>query len=175
MKSPARYIPASLALLLSTLGAGCGPSDKSTKAGTAAPAPAGSATVPAKSTPGDATAGKRVYARTCFACHQPSGLGLPGAVPPLAGSAIVLEGDPGKLIRIALHGLQGPVEVKGTTYNSVMPGLAAQLKDGEIADVLTYIRSDWGNAAGPVTVESVTTVRSNVPHPAMWTWAELTR
>ena len=130
---------------------------------------------PAKGTPGDADAGKKVYLRVCFACHQPTGLGLPGAFPPLAGSSIVTETDPGKIIRIVLHGLQGPIEVKGVKYNSMMPPHAAQLKDAEIADVLTYVRNSWTNQAAPVTVEAVAEVRAKVQRTTPWTWAELTK
>ncbi|MCX6956028.1 MAG: cytochrome c [Verrucomicrobia bacterium] len=130
---------------------------------------------PAKGTPGDAEAGKAVYLRVCFACHQPTGLGLPGAFPPLAGSPIVTEADPGKVIRIALHGLQGPIEVKGVKYNSMMPAHGPQLQDREIADVLTYVRNTWENKAAPVTVEAVAEVRAKVQRPTPWTWAELTK
>lgn len=125
-------------------------------------------------TPGDAATGQRVYLRVCFVCHQPNGLGVPDAFPPLAGSTIV-AGDPDRLIRIVLHGLQGPVEVNGTTFNSVMPAQGTILKDFEIANVLTYVRSAWGNHASPVSVEAVTQVRSTVKRDAMWTWAELTK
>jgi len=122
---------------------------------------------------GDAAAGEEVYLRICFACHQLTGLGLPGAFPPLADSPIVTEADPGKLIRIVLHGLQGPVEVQGLTYNSVMPPPGSSLTDKDVADVLTYVRNAWGNEAAPVAVEAVTAIRTAVPRPAPWTWAEL--
>lgn len=126
-------------------------------------------------TPGKADAGKAVYLRVCFACHQPTGLGLPGAFPPLAGAAMVNEADPGKIIRIVLHGLIGPIEVKGVTYNSMMPPHAPQLKDQEIADVLTYVRNEWGNKAAPVTVEAVAKIRATVNRATPWTWAELNK
>jgi mono/diheme cytochrome c family protein len=127
----------------------------------------------AAGTSGKAAAGQLVYMRVCFACHQPTGLGLPPAFPPLAGSAIATEANPGKIIRIVLHGLQGPIEVKGTTYTSLMPAQGAQLNDREIADALTYVRNTWGNTAAPVTVEAVAEVRAQVQRPTPWTWAEL--
>jgi mono/diheme cytochrome c family protein len=131
---------------------------------------------PAKGTPGDADAGKGVYLRVCFACHQPTGLGLPGAFPPLAGAAPAVEADPGKIIRIVLHGLQGPIEVKGVKYNSMMPPHGPQLKDKEIADVLTYVRSAWENKAPAVTVEAVAAIRAKESkRTTPWTWAELTK
>jgi mono/diheme cytochrome c family protein len=161
-----KLLPPALALLL--LASGCSRNESSA----VAPAPVKTPAVPT-ATPGDAEAGKSVYLRVCFACHQPTGLGLPPAFPPLAGSSIATAADPGKIIRIVLHGLQGPIEVNGTTYNSMMPPHAAQLKDREIADALTYVRSAWGNTAAPVTVEAVAEIRATVPRPAPWTWAEL--
>lgn len=123
--------------------------------------------------PGDIAEGKKVYARVCFACHQPTGLGLPSVFPPLAGAEQV-AGDPARLIRIVLHGLQGPIKVKGVTYTNIMPPHGPQLKDAEIADVLTYVRQEWGNKAGPVTAEAVTKIRAaEKARTTMWTWAEL--
>jgi mono/diheme cytochrome c family protein len=127
----------------------------------------------AAGTLGDAVPGEDVYLRICFACHQLTGLGIPGAFPPLVDSPIVTAADPGKLIRIVLHGLQGPIEIQGTTYNSVMPPPAPSLTDKDVADVLTYARSAWGNEAAPVTVEAVTAIRTTVQRSAPWTWAEL--
>jgi mono/diheme cytochrome c family protein len=169
-----------LALLAAALFTGCGPSEKpaSTSAATpAAPptAPRPTATAQPVGTPGDAQAGNAVYMRVCFACHQANGLGLPGAFPPLAGSSIVTEADTGKIIRIVLHGLQGPIEVKGVKFNSLMPAQGAQLNDKEIADALTYVRNAWGNTAAPVTVEAVAGVRAQVQRPTPWTWDELTK
>lgn len=137
--------------------------------------PATAAASPPASAPatGDAEAGKTVYARVCFACHQLTGLGLPGAFPPLAGAEPV-AGSPERLIRIVLHGLQGPITVKGATYTNVMPPHGPQLKDQEIADVLTYVRGAWGNAAAGVTVEAVSRLRATEKdRTTMWTWAEL--
>jgi len=156
---PVRYFITALLLGLTA----CGPGKNA-----AAPTQAEAAT------PGDAGAGQRIYLRVCFVCHQPNGLGVPGAFPPLAGSTIV-AGDPDRLIRIVLHGLQGPVEVNGTTFNNTMPAQGAVLKDFEIANALTYVRSAWGNHATPVTVEAVTHVRATVKRDTMWTWAELTK
>jgi len=123
-------------------------------------------------TPGDAEAGQRVYLRVCFVCHQPTGLGVPGSFPPLAGNPVV-AGSPDRLIRIVLHGLQGPVEVGGKPFNGVMPAQGAALKDFEIANVLTYVRSAWGNNAPPVSIEAVTQVRAGLRRDKPWTWAEL--
>ena len=86
----------------------------------------------------------------CVACHLPNGLGQPGAFPPLARSDWVL-GDKERLIKISIHGLQGEVLVNGEKYVGVMQGfgqpLGSPLNDQQIADVLTYIRNEWGNSA----------------------------
>jgi mono/diheme cytochrome c family protein len=95
--------------------------------------------------------GKVVYAANCVACHQGNGQGITGAFPPLAGAGWVLA-EPEVPAQILLHGMQGPIEVKGQSYAGVMP-VMAHLSDEELAAVLNYIRSDWGNDAPPVTVE----------------------
>jgi mono/diheme cytochrome c family protein len=117
--------------------------------------------------------GKQVYSTTCAACHQATGLGVEGTYPPLAGSEIV-EGDDGKIARIVLHGLTGPVEVAGETYSGAMPPWGGVLKDPEIAAVITYIRSAWGNHAAPVTAAKVASIRaSNAARKTPWTAPEL--
>lgn len=119
--------------------------------------------------------GLAVYNRpTCAPCHQPTGQGTPGVFPPLAGAEWVLESDPGKIIRIVLDGMQGPVEVKGQMYNNAMPPWRPTLNDEDIAHVLTYVRQAWGNNASPVTVEQVAKVRQETANRTIpWTAAEL--
>lgn len=104
--------------------------------------------------------GKEVYMRpaVCFTCHQPNGMGLPGAFPPLAGSEW-LDGDTERLIKIVLKGLMGELTVKGESYNNVMTPLELLLKDNEIADVLTYVRNEWGNSGPEVKTEEVSALR----------------
>ena len=95
--------------------------------------------------------GKRIYTQNCVVCHQTSGLGMPGQFPPLVGSEWVVGGDwvaDNHLVSILLHGMQGAVQVKGVTYNNAMPPWK-QLKDDQIAAVLTYIRSEWGSRCIP--------------------------
>ena len=113
--------------------------------------------------------GKAVYA-TCTACHQATGLGLPGVFPPLAESEWV-NGPAENLIRIQLRGLIGKITVKGVEYNSAMPANAA-MTDQQIADVLTYVRSNFGNKAEAVTPEQVKALRTEVGKP-MLTAADL--
>lgn len=120
--------------------------------------------------------GRGVYAQVCASCHQPNGMGLPPAFPPLANSEWV-TGSEDRLIRIVLHGLQGPITVAGTEFNGVMPaagpGSGFNLSPERIAAVLTFIRQEWGNSAPPVTVDKVNQVRSQTGNRAAWTAAEL--
>ncbi|RJG04236.1 c-type cytochrome [Noviherbaspirillum sedimenti] len=102
--------------------------------------------------------GKQVYAANCQACHQATGQGLPGVFPPLANSSWV-KGEPQVLTQIILHGLTGPIEVAGITYNGAMPAFGAQLGDAEIAAVATFIRNEWGNGSAAVEAASVTATR----------------
>ncbi len=109
----------------------------------------------------------------CQTCHQENGEGLPNLYPPLAGSDL-LTGDPSIPIAIILHGMQGEVEVKGQKYNNVMAPWAS-LTDAQIAAILTYERSSWGNAASAVTAAEVATVRSaTASRTSPWTVAEVT-
>jgi mono/diheme cytochrome c family protein len=101
--------------------------------------------------------GAEVFTK-CAACHQTNGQGMPGSWPPLAGSEWLLN-NPEVPIRIVLHGLQGPITVKGQSFNNAMQAWADQLSDAEIAAVLTYERSSWGNAASAVTEAQVKAVR----------------
>jgi mono/diheme cytochrome c family protein len=101
--------------------------------------------------------GARVYRNQCAQCHQAEGNGVPGVYPPLAGSDWV-TGHPQIMARILINGLNGPIVVKGNTYNGNMPafgpgGLA--LSERDIAAVITYTRQEWGNAASEVTEEMI--------------------
>ena len=106
--------------------------------------------------------GSLVYLKDghCTTCHQKDGNGLPEAqFPPLAGSEWV-QGSEDRLIRLALHGLIGPIEVKGVKYPGAVPMTPFKfLSDEELADVLTFVRNAFGNKAGPVTAQSVQKVR----------------
>jgi mono/diheme cytochrome c family protein len=116
--------------------------------------------------------GLAVYSRTCIACHQPTGKGLPPVFPSIAETPIVV-GKPELPIKFILQGLMGPITVGGMTYNSVMPPVAG-VSDGDIADVLTYVRQSFGNKGNPVSVDQVKAVRAaTAGRTAMWTTAEL--
>jgi len=105
-------------------------------------------------------AGGKVYSVYCSGCHQRNGLGDSQRFPPLAGSEWVL-GDKKRLIGVLLNGLEGPIEVKGQSYNNVMPQHNF-LKNEEIAEVLTHIRSNFGNSADAITADDVAAARKKV-------------
>ncbi|MEI6533933.1 MAG: cytochrome c [Verrucomicrobiaceae bacterium] len=108
----------------------------------------------------------------CQGCHQATGVGQPGLIPPLAGSEWITGGTE-RTARIVLRGLMGPVTVKGASYNNVMP-TQGQLSDAELASVLTYVRNSWGNQGTMVTKEMISKVRKEIEsHPAPWTATEL--
>jgi nitrite reductase (NO-forming) len=96
--------------------------------------------------------GAGVFANNCQACHQAGGEGVPDAFPPLAKSDY-LNGDKVRAIKTVTGGLQTKVTVNGKDFNGVMP--AWTLSDEEIADVLTYVYSKWGNSAQEVTPAEV--------------------
>jgi cytochrome c553 len=115
----------------------------------------------------------REPAKNCQGCHQETGLGLAGAFPPVVGSEWV-TGPSETLVRVLLHGLQGPVQVQGATYNGAMPAWKDVLKDGEIAAVATYIRQWAPNAAPAVPLDQVATLRTaGAGRRAAWNAGEL--
>jgi nitrite reductase (NO-forming) len=104
--------------------------------------------------------GERVFTQNCAPCHQVDGRGIPGAFPPLAGSDY-LNADVSRAIAIVLNGLSGEITVNGTVFNSVMP--AVHLDDEDVANVLTYVYSQWGNRGTAVTPAQVRAVRAAAP------------
>lgn len=142
---------------------------KTTSAAKPATKPAAGATAAAKEQLPD---GKQVFSTTCAACHQATGEGVAGVYPPLAGSEWVT--DDAKVVRILLHGVTGPIEVAGETFNSMMPPWGATLKDADIAAVLTYVRSQWGNKGAAITAAKVASIRAaTASRTTPWTAAEL--
>ncbi len=140
------------------------------KTGAAGPAGGGTET---QLTP--AERGKKVFLANCAVCHQPNGLGAASqGYPPLCGSEIV-NGGSRRPAMIVLKGLQGPIKVKGQQYGSaVMQPWEKTLNDQKIADVLTYIRQEWGNTGGPVTLEQIAALRKELAnHPGSWTEPDL--
>lgn len=128
--------------------ASAAPAESATAGAMAAATPAAGANGAA------ASDGAKVYQTNCSSCHQANGAGVPGTFPPLAGNPVV-TGDPTKVIHIVKYGLNGKINVKGTTYNGMMPAWGQQLSNGDIAAVITYVRSSWGNSASAVTESQV--------------------
>jgi glucose/arabinose dehydrogenase/mono/diheme cytochrome c family protein len=129
-------------------------------------------TAPAKAAPGKATAkpaaaagvpkntlaaGKAVYMQNCVACHQVDGAGVQNLNPPLSKTSYVLGAKP-RLIKVVLQGLSQQ-EIDGEKYGNAMPPFH-YLSDQEIADVLTYVRNSFGNAAGAVSAVEVKATRA---------------
>lgn len=119
-----------------------------------------------------ARTGEQVFTQVCVSCHQVTGLGLPSVYPPLAGSDWMAKSND-TLIKIVLHGLMGEIEVNGAKYNNVMTPWGGSLNDEEVANVLTYVRTSWGNTGDAVTAEEVATVRAANQGHAPWNASEL--
>lgn len=100
--------------------------------------------------------GSNIYTQNCAACHQPDGKGIKGAFPPLAASDW-LNKDKKRVIGVVKNGLTGEIVVNGDIYNSIMPALG--LSDEDIANVLTFIYSSWGNSKAVVTPGEVSDVK----------------
>lgn len=103
--------------------------------------------------------GRRVYEKVCLACHQADGGGVPRLCPTLEKTSWVL-GDKKTLINIVLGGLKGgEIEIDGDRFDNPMPAQEANLTDLQVADVLTYVRNNFGNNASPVSPAEVAAVR----------------
>jgi len=111
----------------------------------------------------DLRSGQKVYETVCALCHNSDGQGKPNQAPPLAGSEWVV-GAPGRLIRIPLYGLNGPVTVKGQqmVFPSGMLAMGAALPEEDLANVLSYMRQAWGNKASGITAEEIKAVKAAV-------------
>ena len=121
----------------------------------------------------DLEQGKKRFEAYCAACHQSAGTGIEGRVPPLTGSPWV-AGTETRLVRIVLHGLRGPIEIAGTTYNLEMPGFGMAFKDEEIATMLSYVRQQYGGPSPPITEAIVSRIRAATKdRTTYWTVDEL--
>lgn len=106
--------------------------------------------------------GEKIYNVYCGSCHQSNGLGASGRFPPLAGTSWV-TGDKKRLVQLVLEGLEGQIEVNGISFNALMPQHSF-LKDEEIANVLTFIRQNFGNKASGIKAIEVAAAR-NISEP----------
>jgi mono/diheme cytochrome c family protein len=121
--------------------------------------------------------GKAVFQKVCAGCHGLNGEGIRPLAAPLVDSDWVL-GSEERLIRVLLHGLTGPVEVDGITYQPpiVLPEMPAvgNLDDFQISAVLSYIRREWGHDAEPISADQVAKIRNeNSGRTRPWTAEEL--
>jgi mono/diheme cytochrome c family protein len=107
------------------------------------------------STSGRIRSGATHYERFCSGCHGSDGLASDGEAPPLAGSAWV-SGPEARLIKIALHGLRGPIQVGEKIYDREMPGLGRRLSDRDMAVLLSFVRNRWGASNAAITPAAVT-------------------
>lgn len=98
--------------------------------------------------------GAEVYKKNCQACHQPTGLGVGSAFPPLKGSEWVLGAEE-MVPAIVAHGISGEIQVGGKAFKGAMPPFKGKLTPQEIAAVTTHVRSSWGNQASGVTPQTV--------------------
>lgn len=124
-------------------------------------------------------AGRQLYLSTCSGCHGTDGAGMARFAPPLIGSNWVL-GDGKRLALILLHGMEGPVDVAGKVYNApeILPVMPAHstMDDAAITAILTYIRNEWGNQAGPIGKRTVGMTRvTSQGRVVPWTAKELNK
>jgi mono/diheme cytochrome c family protein len=102
--------------------------------------------------------GKQVYLEQCLACHQADAGGVENMNPPLIKTKWVL-GNKTTLVQVVLKGMTGEVDINGDTYHNVMAP-HNDLTDQQIADVLTYVRNNFGNKASAVTAAEVKAIRA---------------
>jgi nitrite reductase (NO-forming) len=103
-------------------------------------------------------AGKTLFASNCGTCHQASGLGLPGTIPPLAGSDYLVKNDKDRVLSVVLNGLTGPIKVNGSSFNAAMPPWN-HLSNDDLANIMTYVFNSWGNSQGAVSPADIVRVR----------------
>jgi mono/diheme cytochrome c family protein len=116
---------------------------------------------------GDASkSGALIYLNNCAACHRPDGVGYEQVFPSLAGNPVVQAGNPQSLISIVLDGSQTPRTAR-TPAQFTMPRFAWRLSDKDVADVVNFIRTSWGNSAAPVSAAEVAKTRESLQrsHP----------
>jgi cytochrome c oxidase cbb3-type subunit 2 len=110
----------------------------------------------------DPAKGAALFTANCASCHQATGEGLPGAFPALKGNAAVNDDDATQHIRAVLRGVHD-LTIDGVKYASQMPPFADALSDADIADIIDYERSSWGNHGKPVTAADVAAERAKTP------------
>jgi len=135
------------------------PAEPHAPAASTAPANGKAANAPAAEATQVSAKGKQLFSANCSACHQESGEGLPGAFPALKGNAAVNDANPSTHMHAVLFGLEGAT-VGGVKYESAMPEFGSTLSDADIADIINYERSSWGNHGKLVTAQDVAAERA---------------
>jgi nitrite reductase (NO-forming)/hydroxylamine reductase len=105
--------------------------------------------------------GKAAYLANCAACHQPEGVGMAGAFPPLAGSDFLKNNDKQKVLASILKGITGEITVNGQKFNGVMPAMS-HLTDADVANIVTFIYASWGNPGGAIGHKDVAAARKTL-------------
>jgi mono/diheme cytochrome c family protein len=100
--------------------------------------------------------GAKIYKEKCVACHQLTGLGVPGAFPPLKGSDYLFA-DKKRAVQQVLNGSSHEITVNGQKYNIPMPPQVDNYQDA--VDVINYVLNAWGNKGGTVTVDEVKDIK----------------
>ena len=123
------------------------------------------APVPLASSDPRMQAGEAIFTDTCSACHMRSGAGIEHMFPKLAGNVVATQDDPASLVRIVIAGGRAAATDERPT-SPAMPSLGYRLDDDEVAAVVTYVRNSWGNAASPVSADTVRALRGKVTRTA---------
>lgn len=105
--------------------------------------------------------GSALFTARCSTCHQPDGMGVRGAIPPLAGSPFVAQG-PELVATILLRGIDGPIRVNDHIFNGHMPTFASVLTDVEIGELATYVAHRFGKSSETYSASAVATLRGHV-------------
>jgi mono/diheme cytochrome c family protein len=102
--------------------------------------------------------GEKLYRGACIACHEADGSSAPRIYPPLPGNANLQSANPASTLRVILDGAETVTTPRAPNKGS-MPAYAAKMSDQQIADVTTFIRNSWGNAAPAVNAAEVAKAR----------------
>ena len=102
--------------------------------------------------------GKKIYELRCLVCHQADGGGVPNMNAPLDGASNVVGNDIARMVKIIRNGYNERVALDGFYYSNAMTA-NPDLKDTDIADVISYIRNSWSNKASKVTLAQVQKVK----------------